>query len=213
MTPATELGAFKHLLHDVASRVTGIGMTLDLLNHLGDLTGESAELVSEARRAADTLRHLIGDLGELSAFVSKRGDVRLADVRPIDLLRDLRGAGPSGMPPAIAIECSESLPAVVADRALLGYGLALLARASWRHNGQPPIVRASMQESNAVSFDVAVSRPCEGGANDRWPYDKPPYSIDHVITTVAEMCGGRFDRDVTPAERLVRVVLPVASHA
>ena len=210
MNPGTELGAFRHLLHDVASRVTGLGMTLDLLNHVGELSGEPAELVAEARQAANTLRHLIADLGELGVFISRRGEARLSVVRPVDLLGELRTAGPSGMPKSIAIECDDALPSLSVDRVQIGYALALLARASWRHDGAAPIVRASVAEGNAVWLDVVVKRPSEGGDDDRWPYDKPPYSLDHLCQALAEASGGSFERAVTPSERIVRFVFPVA---
>jgi hypothetical protein len=213
MNPRTEAGAFRHLLHDVASRVTGLGMTLDLLNHTGELSGESAELVNEARQAANTLRHLIADLGELGVFMSRRAEARPSVVRPADLLAELRSAGPSGMPPSIVVECADALPSLVVDRVQIGYAFALLARAAWRHNDVPPVVRATVVDGNAVALDVVVTRPSMGGDDDRWPYDKPPYSLDHLCEALAQASGGRFERVVTERERIVRFVFPVAPGA
>jgi hypothetical protein len=211
MNQAAEAGAFRHLLHDVASRITGLGMTLDLLHQAGEVSGEPAELVNEARQATVTLRHLVSDLGELGAFMARRGPSRPTPVRPVDLLRELRAAGPSGMPRAVSLECAETLPPVMIDRALVGYLLAILARASWRHNGETPLVRGSLLDGAAVAFDVIVVRPSEASASDRWPYDKPPYSLDHLCADVVQGSGGRFERLVTSSERIVRIAFPIAS--
>jgi hypothetical protein len=210
MNPATEAGAFRHLLHDVASRISGLGMTLDLLNQAGELSGEAAELASEARQAALTLRHLVSDLGELGAFLARRGPTRSSPVRPVDLLREVRAAGPSGMPPAISVECDETLPSIVIERALVGYLLAVFARASWRQNDETPLVRGSLVDGG-VALDVVVVRPTAEGVADRWPYDKPPYSLDHVCADVVQGSAGRFERLVTPRERIVRLAFPPAA--
>jgi hypothetical protein len=202
---------FGHLLHDVASRVMGIGLMLDLLAHTGAQESDSPQELEEVRRGTNTLRYLVTDLGELSRFVSRRGPARLADLAAADVASDLDKYGLPGMPPRIAVIADEGLPQIAADKPLVGFVLAVLARASWRHDGRTPTVRVS-RDGTDVAFEVVTTRPSKGtGTADCWPYDKPPHAIDYFCSSIAAAHGGRFERTVSELERVACLRIPVKS--
>src|SRR5919204_5183370 len=128
MDPFIDAQAFRHLLHDVSSRVSGLGLMLDLLEPDAG-TPETRETLEEARQAADNLRHVISELGELSRFLARRPVAARETVASRALVDEAADAARGHTSGPITVHCPESLGAVRVDPELMTYLIGLLIRA------------------------------------------------------------------------------------
>ena len=204
---ADDAMAFRHLLHEVASHVTGLGLTLEMFGEPGVPPEDTAAMVGTARGALDDLRYLIADIGELRRFLHKHGSVHRERVETVELLADLEKSGvrvaqtPNGVP---------APPAVCADRAVIGFVLQLMARSCRRAAGVDVEASAVLMGGRFVRVEVWAIYD-EATTGTRRSLEKAPMVVDHFCSAIARDLGGRFVREQSRNGQRVGFVLAVAS--
>jgi len=199
---ADDAQAFRHLLHEVASHVTGLGLTLELLGEPGTTPEDTAAMAMTARGALDDLRHLISDVGELTRFLHRHGPINAEPVAVTDLLADLEQDG-------IRLCTSiPALPAVRTDRAVVGFTLHHLIKACGRVRSVEATASARRAGAGFVCVDVCVTYGDQPGG--RRTLEKAPMVIDHFCAAVARDLGGQFVREQSKTGQRVGFMLPVA---
>jgi hypothetical protein len=198
MDPFIDAQAFRHLLHDVSSRVSGLGLMLDLLEP-DAATPDTRETLEEARHAADNLRHVVTDLGELSRFLARRPVAARESVPARALLDEAADAARGHISGPITVECPESLGAVWIDPELMTYLIGLLIRAHGR-DGRPVRLTASAGSGDGLTVRIVV----EG------PGDSLSYVLEYISASALAAHGGDFEQIAAGLERGVTLTLPVA---
>jgi hypothetical protein len=199
MDPFIDAQAFRHLLHDVSSRVSGLGLMLDLVEPDAAATPDTRETLEGARQAADNLRHVISELGELSRFLARRPVAARESVPARALVDEAAGAARGHVSGPITVECPESLGAVWIDPELMTYLMGLLIRAHGR-DGRPVRVTVSAGSGEDLSVRIAVDGPG----------DNLSYVLGHISAAALAAHGGNFEHITHAAERGVTLTLPVA---
>ena len=201
---ADDARAFRHLLHEVASYVSGLGLTLEMLGEPGTPPEDTAAMVLTARGALDGLRHLIADVGELTRFLHRHGPLQAEVVEVQDLLGDLaqdgvaiRGDG-SAAPP---------LPPVRADRSVIGFILHQAVKGCRRVPGVEVTASAARAGAGFVLVEVCAVYADQGGG--RGALEKSPMVLDHYCNAVARDLGARFVREQSKTGQRAGFVLPV----
>jgi len=199
---ADDARAFRHLLHEVASHVTGLGLTLEMLGEPGIPPEDTAAMVVTARGALDDLRHLIADVGELTRFLHRRGPLQPEPVDPADLLAELEQIG-------VTIRRVDGLPPRVrADRAVIAFILHLLVKTCRRLPGVEIAASAAAEGAGFVCVEVSAVYPDDPGV--RRVLEKAPMVVDHFCNAVARDLGGQFVREQSKTGQRVGFVLPVS---
>ena len=199
---ADDARAFRHLLHEVASHVTGLGLTLDMLGEPGTTVDDTMAMVTTARGALDDLRYLISDVGELTRFLHRHGPLQTDVVAVADLLSDLEQDEVHVRAPAPA------LPALRADRAVIGYTLQHLVKACRRAQRVEVTASAAPAGAGFVRVDVCIAYGEHPGG--RRALEKAPMVVDHFCAAVARDLGGQFVREQSKTGQRVGFALPVA---
>ena len=199
MDPFIDAQAFRHLLHDVSSRVSGLGLMLDLVEPDAAATPDTRETLEGARQAADNLRHVISELGELSRFLARRPVTARETVPARALVDEAADAARGHIPGPVSVECPESLGAVWVDPELMTYLIGLLIRAHGR-NGRPVRVAVSAGSGDGLSLRIIV----EG------PGDSLSYVLGYISAAALDAHGGGFEHIAGGSERGVMLTLPVA---
>ena len=199
MDPFIDAQAFRHLLHDVSSRVSGLGLMLDLVEPDAAATPDTRETLEGARQAADNLRHVISELGELSRFLARRPVHARETVAVRALVDEAADAARGHIPGPISVECPESLGAVWVDPELMTYLIGLLIRAHGR-DGRPVRVAVSAGSGDGLSLRIVV----EG------PGDSLSYVLGYISAAALDAHGGDFEQIATGSERGVMLTLPLA---
>ena len=194
--------AFRHLLHEVASHVTGLGLTLEMLGEPGATADDTIAMAATARGALDDLRHLIADVGELTRFLHRHGPLQLERVEVADLLADLAHdrIGTAERP-------DMTVPAVFADRMVVGFILQLLAKACRRLPGVEVTASAAAVGAGFVRIEVSAVYPDRPGV--RRALEKAPMVVDHFCAAVAREMTGEFVREQSKTGQRAGFVLPV----
>lgn len=199
---ADDAQAFRHLLHEVASHVTGLGLTLDMLGEPATSIEDTTAMVITARGSLDDLRHLISDVGELTRFLHRHGPLNTDVVAVTDLLTDLEQDGIHVCAPTPA------LPAIRADRVVIGFTLQHLVKACRRVHSVEATASAAAVGAGLVGVDVCVAYGDQPGG--RRALEKAPMVVDHFCAAVARDLGGQFVREQSTTGQRVGFVLPVA---
>ncbi len=198
MDPFIDAQAFRHLLHDVSSRVSGLGLMLDLVEPDAAATPDTRETLEGARQAADNLRHVISELGELSRFLARRPVAARETVPARALVDEAADAARAHIPGPVSVECPESLGAVWVDPELMTYLIGLLIRAHGR-DGRPVRVAVSAGSGDGLSLRIVV----EG------PGDSLSYVLGYISAAALDAHGGGFEHIARGTERGVMLTLPV----
>jgi hypothetical protein len=200
--------AFRHLLHEVASHVTGLGLTLEMLGEPGLTADDTATMVTTARVALDDLRRLVGDVGELTRFLHRHGAIRAETLTARDVLAEL--ADPAPPPAAVPPPPDAVLDAPLrADRVVVSFVMRLLARSCRRLPGVAVAVSASAVSEDAVRIELTATYTDRSGG--RRSLEKAPLVVDHFCALVARDLDGTFFREQSPAGQRVGFVLAVAT--
>ena len=189
--------AFGHLLHDVAGRVSALGLLMDTFEPQTDaLSAEDYETIEGLRRAADELRRLIATLGELARTATRHGSLQLRDEKAGTLLRrTLDSAIEDGLDLSVSLEQADLV--TYADARLV----ALLLRTLLRQLGHGP-VPVSLNVSagtGTVCFTASVDRAVSGS-----------HTLDHFYNRLAAACGGSFSWVASGRGRMAVVTLPAS---
>jgi hypothetical protein len=155
-----------------------------------------------ARGALDDLRHLISDIGELTRFLHRRGPLQPEVVEVADLLAEFEQAD---VP--VRRGSDAPLPAVRADRVVIGFVLQLLVKTCRRVPGVEVTASAAPVGPGFVCVDVHAVYPDQPGV--RRALEKAPMVVDHFCTAVARDLGGQFVREQSKTGQRVGFVLPV----
>jgi hypothetical protein len=201
--------AFRHLLHEVASYVTGLGLTLEMLGEPGLTPDDTSAMVKTARGSLDDLRRLIGEVGELTRFLHRHGPLQPEPVTARQVLTELHAATPGSghtdpAPPDAVLDAP-----LRADRVVVVFILQLLAKNCRRLPGV--IVTASALPANEHSVRIEVAAAYGDAPCGRRSLEKAPLVVDHFCAKVAQDLGGEFVREQSPAGQRVGFVLPVAT--
>jgi signal transduction histidine kinase len=200
MDPFIDAQAFRHLLHDVSSRVSGLGLMIDLLEPETAPTPDIRETMERARQASDNLRQVIADLGELSRFLSRRPVASRETVSVRALLNEAADAARAHVSGAVTVECLDGLGSLSVDPELMTYLVGLLIRAYGR-DGRPVRVAAwSAPSGDDLTLRVVVDGPGESLS----------YVLEYVSGAAAAAHGGEFQQIANGSQRGVMFTLPVA---
>jgi hypothetical protein len=199
--------AFRHLLHEVASHVTGLGLTLEMLGEPELTVEDTSTMVRTARGALDDLRHLVADVGEMTRFLHRHGPLQADSFTARDVLTDLASgvAEPTGAETPLDVVLDVPL---CADRVVIAFILHVLAKSCRRLPGVEVTTSAASVGDGFVRIEIAAQY---GERPQRRTLEKAPLVVDHFCSLVARDVGGRFVREQSPAGQRVGFVLPVAS--
>jgi hypothetical protein len=200
---ADDAVAFRHLLHEVASHITGLGLTLEMLGEPGIPPEDTTAMLLTARSALDDLRYLIADVGELTRFLRKHGARMAEKIEAGELLADLERGG-------VPLEAAQSaaLPPIRADRAVVTFVLQMMAKTCRRKPGVAVTGAAVPVGTGFVRIEVRASYPED--PHVRRALEKAPLVVDHFCNAIARDVGGRFVREHAPDGQRIGFVLPVA---
>jgi hypothetical protein len=172
---------------------------LDLLEPEAAATPDTRETLEEARRAADTLRHVISELGELSRFLARRPVEARETVAARALVSEAADAARGHIAGPITVDCPESLGAVWVDPGLMTYLVGLLMRVHGR-DGRPVRVTVSHGSEDHLVLRIVV----EGTG------DNLSYVLGYISAAALAAHGGDFQQIAGGTERGVMLTLPVA---
>ena len=200
MDPFIDAQAFRHLLHDVSSRVSGLGLMLDLLEPEATATPDTRETIEGARLAADNLRHVVSELGELSRFLARRPVATREHVPARALFDEATDAARAHISGPITLDCPESLGAVWVDPELMTYLIGLLIRAHGR-DGRPVRMSAAADSGDGLTLRIVVDGPG----------DSLSYVLEYISAAATAAHGGVFQQISNGSERGVMLRLPVVA--
>jgi signal transduction histidine kinase len=200
MDPFIDAQAFRHLLHDVSSRVSGLGLMLDLIDPETALTQDGRDTIEGARVAADNLRHVISDLGELSRFLARRPVSTREHVAARGLVDEAADAARAHISGPIAVDCPDNPGAVWVDQELMTYLIGLLIRTLGR-DGRPVRLAVSADAEDGLALRVTVDGPG----------DNLSYVLEYISASAASAHGGTFEQIVNGTTRGVMLRLPIVA--
>jgi hypothetical protein len=189
--------AFGHLLHDVAGRVSALGLLMDTFEPQTDaLSAEDCETIEGLRRAADDLRRLVATLGELTRTAVRHGNLQLRDEKAGTLLRRaLDSAIEDGIDLTVSLEQTDMV--TYADARLITLLLRTLLRQLG--HGPVPVSLSASSGKGTVCFTVSVDRAVSGS-----------HTLDHFYNRIAATCGGSFSWVASGRGRTAVVTLPAS---
>lgn len=190
--------AFGHLLHDVASRVSSLGLLVDTFEpRAGVLSADDRETLEGLRQSTDDLRRFVASLGELARTEVRGPGLQLRDERVGGLLRRaLDSAIADGI--ELSVSAGPADLAATADVRLV----TTLLRALLRQLGQRrvPVSLTASSGDGTVCLTVSVERAA--GAS---------LTLDYFYHRVANACGGSFAWVADGRGRAAIVTLPAAA--
>jgi K+-sensing histidine kinase KdpD len=197
MDPLPDPHAFGHLLHDVAGRVSALGLLMDTFEPQADaLSADDRETLEGLRRAADELRRLVATLGELTRTTVHHGSLQPRDEKAGTLLRRaLDAAIEDGIDLSVSLDETDMV--AYADARLVTLLLRTLLR-QLGHGSVPVSLNASGGAST-VCFTVTIDRAATGS-----------HTLDHFYNRLAGACGGSFAWVASGRGRTALITLPAS---
>jgi hypothetical protein len=182
---------FRHVLHDVASGISGLGAVLEMMAlEDGPHSEDRAEMLVAARAATERLRVVITGARELAAPFERNGSATPIAVRALLKLVDVQTAHHIIRTSAD----SDALDAEVAGDVTL---LAAMIRALVRNGGDDVEVRVTA-DASTVRFDIRA----------RARRAITSHTIDYLAECAAARHGTALERTAMADGQSIAITLP-----